>query len=188
MVAGNQSSLWDDLCKRSEKVNGEFVILTYGALVAQVCQDFPDPHEATRQLERIGRNIGYRMIDDFLAKAMNVGLFGYSGGYPKRDLKCVCEYLRLAFRYYLSVDATVTMEGDEREANFTLDCNPFQEHVEIPAELKSELQYSALLCGIVVGALESLQIGAEVRQLDVRNFRLAMKSNECESKCQLAQP
>ena len=56
-----------------DKVNAELVTLTYGTIVAQLCRDFDSDYvEVNRQLERMGYNIGVRLIEDFLAKS-NVG-------------------------------------------------------------------------------------------------------------------
>lgn len=47
--------------------------LTYGTLVAQLCQDYDsDYHEVNKQLDKMGYNIGMRLIEDFLAKT-NMG-------------------------------------------------------------------------------------------------------------------
>jgi hypothetical protein len=44
--------------------------LTYGTIVAQLCKDFEgDYGEVNKQLDRMGYNIGLRLIEDFLAKA-----------------------------------------------------------------------------------------------------------------------
>ena len=43
--------------------------MTYGALVAQLVQDYEDYQEVNKQLERMGYNIGTRLIEDFLAKS-----------------------------------------------------------------------------------------------------------------------
>jgi hypothetical protein len=46
------------------------VTLTYGTMVAQLCRDFAgDYAEVNRQLDRMGYNIGLRLVEDFLAKA-----------------------------------------------------------------------------------------------------------------------
>ena len=55
---------------RVDKVNAELVTLTYGTIVAQLCKDYEyDYHEVNRQLDKMGYNIGLRLIDDFLAKS-----------------------------------------------------------------------------------------------------------------------
>lgn len=55
---------------RVEKVNAELVTLTYGTIVAQLCQDYDHDYvEVNAQLERMGYSIGMRLIEDFLAKS-----------------------------------------------------------------------------------------------------------------------
>ena len=56
-----------------DKVNAELVTLTYGSIVAQLCKDYENDYvEVNKQLDKMGYNIGLRLIDDFLAKS-NVG-------------------------------------------------------------------------------------------------------------------
>lgn len=43
--------------------------MTYGALVVQLIQDYEDYAEVNTQLERMGYNIGCRIIEDFLARS-----------------------------------------------------------------------------------------------------------------------
>jgi hypothetical protein len=51
-------------------VSAELVTLTYGTIVAQLCKDFEGNYtEVNRQLDKMGYNIGLRLIEDFLAKA-----------------------------------------------------------------------------------------------------------------------
>lgn len=52
--------------------NAELFALTYGALVVQLIQDYEDYAEVNKQLEKMGYNIGTRLIEDFLAKS-NLG-------------------------------------------------------------------------------------------------------------------
>lgn len=53
-----------------DKVSAELVTLTYGSIVAQLCKDYEyDYPEVNKQLERMGYNIGVRLIEDFLAKS-----------------------------------------------------------------------------------------------------------------------
>lgn len=54
---------------RVEKVNAELVTLTYGTIVAQLCVDYENDYaQVNQQLEKMGYNIGVRLIEDFLAK------------------------------------------------------------------------------------------------------------------------
>lgn len=55
---------------RVDKVNAELVTLTYGTIVAQLCQDYDSNYqEVNKQLDKMGYNIGMRLIEDFLAKS-----------------------------------------------------------------------------------------------------------------------
>jgi trafficking protein particle complex subunit 3 len=46
--------------------------MTYGALVVQLIQDYEDYAEVNKQLDKMGYNIGMRLIEDFLARS-NIG-------------------------------------------------------------------------------------------------------------------
>lgn len=53
-----------------DKVNAELVVLTYGAMVAQLCKDFDSDYvKVNQQLDKMGYNIGLRLIEDYLAKS-----------------------------------------------------------------------------------------------------------------------
>ena len=52
-----------------EKCNAELFTLTYGAIVQQILKDYEDVDATNEQLEKMGYNIGIRLIDEFLAKA-----------------------------------------------------------------------------------------------------------------------
>lgn len=55
---------------RVDKVSAELVTLTYGTIVAQLCKDYEYNYpDVNKQLERMGYNIGIRLIEDFLAKS-----------------------------------------------------------------------------------------------------------------------
>lgn len=55
---------------RVDKVNAELVVLTYGTIVAQLCKDYESDYvEVNKQLDKMGYNIGLRLIEDYLAKS-----------------------------------------------------------------------------------------------------------------------
>lgn len=60
----------DDIWKNNvEKINSELFTLTYGSVVAQLCRDFQNNYiEVNNQLDKMGYNIGLRLIEEFLAK------------------------------------------------------------------------------------------------------------------------
>ena len=43
--------------------------MTYGAFVIQLIQDYEDFEEVNKQLDKMGYNIGVRLIEDFLARS-----------------------------------------------------------------------------------------------------------------------
>lgn len=50
------------------KLVGELFTLTYGALVSQLIKDHEKDEDVNKQLDKIGYNIGVRLIEDFLAR------------------------------------------------------------------------------------------------------------------------
>ncbi|KAJ3507932.1 hypothetical protein NLJ89_g6028 [Agrocybe chaxingu] len=166
-------SIGEDLWKsRPEKINAELFALTYGALVVQLIQDYEDYEEVNKQLEKMGYNIGTRLIEDFLAKS-NLGRCS--------DFKEVGEVVaKVGFKSFLNITPTVTHGGPpppsspNRPASsnatisqasagssftLTLDENPLAEFVELPEEvLEGGLWFSNVLCGVLRGALEMVQL------------------------------
>ncbi|KAG8919155.1 transport protein particle 22 kDa subunit, partial [Tulasnella sp. 408] len=94
-------SIGDDLWKsRNEKINAELFTLTYGALVIQLIQDYEDYSEVNKQLEKMGYNIGTRLIEDFLARS-NMGRCS--------DFREVGEVIaKVGFKAFLNISPTVT--------------------------------------------------------------------------------
>jgi len=46
------------------------VTLTYGTMVAQLCSDYDSNYiEVNKQLDKMGYNIGMRLVEDFFAKS-----------------------------------------------------------------------------------------------------------------------
>ena len=54
---------------KMETVNAELLSFTYGAVVRQLVSDLHEAVEVNAQLEKMGYNIGIRIIDEFLAKS-----------------------------------------------------------------------------------------------------------------------
>jgi hypothetical protein len=57
------------LYSSQEKVNSELLAMTYGAIVSQIIRDYKDVRVVNAELDRMGYNIGVRLIDELLAKA-----------------------------------------------------------------------------------------------------------------------
>eukprot|EP00811_Abedinium_folium_P007000 NODE_16458_length_993_cov_11.946882.p1 GENE.NODE_16458_length_993_cov_11.946882~~NODE_16458_length_993_cov_11.946882.p1 ORF type:complete len:195 (+),score=77.91 NODE_16458_length_993_cov_11.946882:142-726(+) len=156
----NYAKVGDAAFQRMEKVNSDIFALTYGSLVVQLLRDVEDVDDVNTQLEKMGYNIGLRIVDEFLAK---------SGVSRCTDFRETCEVVaKVALKMFLGVSAEVVQWNRELTAcTLVLPENPFAEFVELPARL-SGLQYSNLLCGVLRGALEQLQMRVECRfQKDV---------------------
>jgi len=137
----------------NKKVSGELFTLTYGTLVAQLVKDYENDEEVNRQLERMGYNIGVRLIEDFLARS-NTGRC--------HDLKETADVIaKNGFKMFLGITPQVTnwnAAGDEFSLVF--DSNPLAEFVELP-EGRNNLWYSAILAGVIKGSLEMVQMEVE---------------------------
>ncbi|KAJ3763878.1 transport protein particle complex subunit [Lentinula raphanica] len=154
---------------RSEKVNAELFALTYGALVVQLIQDYEDYTEVNKQLEKMGYNIGTRLIEDFLAKS-SLGRCS--------DFREVGEVVaKVGFKSFLNISPSIThyappaptsptrptstSQASSTGSSFSLifDENPLAEFVELPEDaLEGGLWFSNVLCGVIRGALEMVQM------------------------------
>ncbi|XP_069751670.1 trafficking protein particle complex subunit 3 isoform X1 [Narcine bancroftii] len=136
-------------------MNSELFTLTYGALVTQLCKDYENDEDVNKQLDKMGYNIGVRLIEDFLARS-NVGRC--------HDFHETADVIaKVAFKMYLGITPSVTNwspAGDE--FSLILENNPLVDFVELP-DNHSSLIYSNLLCGLLRGALEMVQMAIDVK-------------------------
>lgn len=154
------NKLGEQAFQRGELINAELFALTYGALVRQLLLDFEEPDEVNTQLERLGYNIGTRLVDDFLAR---------SGAPPCERFLDTSEVIaRVAFRMYLGVPAVIANVAETStqgggggaaavEYSIVFDDNPLADFVELPDHLQGKVWFSNVLCGVVRGALEMVQ-------------------------------
>ncbi|XP_071819747.1 trafficking protein particle complex subunit 3-like [Apostichopus japonicus] len=137
------------------KVSQELFTLTYGALVAQLIKDYEKDDEVNKQLDKMGYNIGVRLIEDFLAR---------SGLGRCNDFRETADVIaKHGFRMFLGITPAVshwTAAGDE--FSLVMDTNPLADFVELPDD-HNQLNYSNLLCGVIRGALESVQMAVDVK-------------------------
>ncbi|MCJ1442947.1 MAG: transport protein particle 22 kDa subunit [Stictis urceolatum] len=139
---------------RIDKVNAELVTLTYGTIVAQLCTDYDSNYaEVNKQLDKMGYNIGLRLIEDFFAK---------SGTQRCTNFRETAEAIsKIGFKIFLNVTPAITnWSGDNKQFSLVFDENPLADFVELPDDGKSqeELWFSNILCGILRGALEMVQM------------------------------
>eukprot|EP01104_Vermistella_antarctica_P002800 TRINITY_DN13011_c0_g1_i1.p2 TRINITY_DN13011_c0_g1~~TRINITY_DN13011_c0_g1_i1.p2 ORF type:complete len:184 (+),score=64.49 TRINITY_DN13011_c0_g1_i1:120-671(+) len=142
--------------QKLDKINSELFTLTYGSIVNQLIADHDDVAEVNERLEKMGYNIGLRLIEEFLSKS---GLGRCNG------LKETAEVIaKVGFKMFLGITATVTnWSADEKEFSLLLpDDNPLTEFVELPDQY-DELVYASLLLGVIRGALEMVQMKVSCR-------------------------
>jgi len=137
----------------NKKLRGELFTLTYGALVAQLIKDCEKDDDVNKQLDKIGYNIGVRLVEDFLSRS-DVG--------KCKDFRETADIIsKVAFKMYLNiVPAVVNWSPANDEFSLILDNNPLVEFVELP-ESHKDLNYSNVLCGAIRGALEMVQLEVE---------------------------
>lgn len=85
--------------------NSELFTLTYGALVRHLLLDLESPEEVNKQLDRMGQNIGVRLVDDFLAKTNTTRCRNF-----KEAAKTIAD---AGFKMFLGIDAKVTQIDDK---------------------------------------------------------------------------
>ncbi|KAK6461832.1 NO signaling/Golgi transport ligand-binding domain-containing protein [Scheffersomyces coipomensis] len=152
----------DDIWKNNtEKINSELFTLTYGSIVSQLCRDFNhNYHEVNNQLDKMGYNIGLRLIEEFLAKT-GVGRCSTF----KETVEVIS---KLGFKIFLNITPQIeNWSSDNKSCSLILpDPNPLTEFVELPnlkdAEILKELWYSQILCGVLRGALQMVQLDVDV--------------------------
>ncbi|KAF2091026.1 BET3 family protein [Saccharata proteae CBS 121410] len=158
MASTKAARLGEEVWKtRVEKVNAELVTLTYGTIVAQLCKDFDSDYvEVNRQLDKMGYNIGLRLIEDFLAKSNTMSCSNF---------REVAEMIsKVGFKIFLNVTPTITnWTSDNKQFSLIFEENPLTDFVELPDDgrAQDELWYSNILVGVLRGALEMVQMQVE---------------------------
>ncbi|KAK9171442.1 Transport protein particle (TRAPP) component family protein [Cryptosporidium meleagridis] len=137
--------------QKTEKINGEVFSLMYGSLVAQFVKDLDNAELINSKLEKIGYNIGIRLVDEFLAKS------GISKCDSFRDTAEVIACV--GFKMFLGITAeTKDWNPEETSCILVFNENPLADFVELPPCYSSSLNYSNMVCGVIRGALEQLQM------------------------------
>ncbi len=77
-----------------KRVSGELFNLTYGALVAQILRDYENVDDVNKQLDKMGYNIGVRLVEDFLSRQPG-------GGQRCGDLRETADKIQQAFKVRL---------------------------------------------------------------------------------------
>ncbi|KAJ1491084.1 trafficking protein particle complex subunit 3 [Baffinella frigidus] len=152
-MAKNLARTGEQAFQKMDKINAEVFTLTYGAMVQQLLKDHEDINEVNAQLDKMGYSIGQRLIDELLAKC-NLGACA--------DLRETAEVMsKVGFKMFLGVAANVAgWNQAETEFSLLLQENPLTDLVELPEELRG-LKYCNVLCGVLRGALEMINLRVE---------------------------
>jgi len=151
IMNASANQLGKTVFSKVEKVNSELFSLTYGAIVMQLLKDFEEVDATNEQLEKMGYNIGVRLVDEFLAKAQISSCHNFT-----ETAEVVA---KVGFKMFLGSTAEV-VHSSASEFSLQLIDNPLAEFVELP-EQHSQLAYSCILCGVLRGALEMVQMRVE---------------------------
>lgn len=102
-----------------------------------------------------GYNIGVRLIEDFLARTAPVIR-------KCQDLRETAEFIcKVGFKMFLGITPTVAgWSADGKSFSILLEENPLTDFVELPPDAQGIL-YCNLLCGVLRGALEMVQMQVE---------------------------
>ncbi|GAA97295.1 uncharacterized protein L969DRAFT_14616 [Mixia osmundae IAM 14324] len=169
-MAAKTKALGEDIWKRTDKINAELFAMTYGSLVVQLVKDYEDYGAVNEQLDKMGYNMGTRLVEDFLARTA-IGRC--------QDFREVGETLaKVGFKAFLNIVPNISHNPnpDLREFALTFDENPLAEFVELPDDAygtpasetdgtpaSEGLWFSNVLCGVIRGALEMLQYQVTAR-------------------------
>lgn len=130
--------------------------LTYGSIVAQLVADFDhDYAKVNKQLDKMGYNIGLRLIEELLAKT----------GLPRcQNFRDTAEAVaKVGFKMFMNITPTISnWSVDSKQFSLVFTENPLAEFVELPDKPNArDLWYSNIYAGVIRGALEMVQLQVE---------------------------
>jgi len=143
----------DQAFAKVDKINAELFTLTYGSIITQLIKDYEDINEVNTQLEKMGYNIGLRLVEEFLAR---------SGVGRCADFVETAEVIsKVGLKMFLGITGQVTdWDSEKKEFSLIIDENPLADFAELP-EQYNKLWYSNILCGVLRGSLEMVQMKVE---------------------------
>ncbi|TIA92751.1 hypothetical protein E3P99_00497 [Wallemia hederae] len=139
---------------KPDKINAELFVMTYGALVMQLYQDYEDYSAVNNELDKLGYNIGIRLIEEFLAK---------NGAVKCRNFMETAHVIALVgFRTFLNTGVSVGNVSNN-EYTLVMESNPLNQFVVLPdTAIQQGLLYSNVLAGCIRGALEMVNMHTQV--------------------------
>lgn len=136
---------------RCERVSAELFALTYGSFVRQLICDYEGGEQVNKQLDEIGFKMGIRMIDDFLAKSKVSTCPSFE---HTADV-----IAKVAFKMFLGINASaMNWSSDRKTFSLLFSDNPLAQFAQLSEAMASTLWYSNVLCGVIRGALEMVNM------------------------------
>ena len=121
----------DQMFTDQPKINIELLTMTYGVFIAKLIRDAEDhkAEDVNQQLEKVGYNMGCRMIDDFFSRQKQ------NPPIACKDFQETMNVLaKQAFRMFLGVYADVTSWDQQHQScSLILKDNPLSDFVVLPA-------------------------------------------------------
>lgn len=127
-----------------------------------------------KQLDKMGYNIGLRLIEDYLAKSNTMrrcttfretaDMISKVSGLRSPDKMATANTLEVGFKIFLNITPTVTnWTSDNKQFSLIFEENPLADFVELPDDgrAQDELWFSNIFCGILRGTLEMVQMQVE---------------------------
>jgi hypothetical protein len=128
-----------------------------------------------KQLDKMGYNIGLRLIEDYLAKSNTMKrcsnfketaeMISKAGFSPFLILLVPTNpQTQVGFKIFLNITPTITnWTSDGKQFSLIFEENPLADFVELPDDgrAQEELWYSNIFCGVLRGALEMVQMQVE---------------------------
>lgn len=132
--------------------------------MSQLCADYDyDYAQVNQQLDKMGYNIGMRLIEDFLSKSNipRCGNFRETADMISKVSRAMANdgvlTVKVGFKMFLNITPIVTnWTADNKSFSLLFDENPLADFVELPDDGKAqdELWFSNILCGVLRGSLE----------------------------------
>ncbi|OIR59013.1 MAG: TRAPP complex subunit Bet3 [Amphiamblys sp. WSBS2006] len=136
--------------RKCEKINGELLVATYGALVASLLQKHGAENTNTI-LHEIGVDMGERLVEEFFCQTKLQF---------ENTLEKIATHIgEIAFKMFMDITPSVEVNEANNTFTLTIEDNPLAMFARLPDEIKdTPLIYCNVYCGAIVGALHSLDV------------------------------
>ena len=105
--------------------------------------------------------MGKRLIDEFLAKSEAQACSSF--------METAETLAKVAFPMYFGAPAEIAAWNENgTECVIVINENPLAEYVMLPVQIQNQLWYSNVICGVIKGALEMLNINVQCHFLKDR--------------------